>query len=430
MAYEWEGATDYGAARDDDYSTSTSANEDAWAGWTQVTDWNDGDHYTTAPMPIRNMFDLRRRDVEDIVEKVTTEEGTTYRFTEGIIEALENDMIPELCYMTPENITIYNSFLLDKQCLEEFESVSPQCRGFRCNIVRYFLKHGARIFMDVINAPSLKEGLEVVNREILAGFQKLDMCTCSRQFFKATFKCAPYWQANALFAVTNNNGDWMMSYYKLMRNIDVKSFSKAFDRVLAGLCEESSHGMCINSIFNGLEKMLDLVTTTMEDFEDYDDGNKDFQKSQEKRCDALYGPLRAWTKDDRDLDYFEGEDQIELVLNKTAAVSKAFYCKRGCKNDESRTAMYPCCWRKMLEDKKLFDSFALAVESLYRVMPAMSRDFEWVFYELDDYFYYSYSREELEEHMNWTVPKRIRDAVMRTLHAAKYCDGKILRCSN
>ena len=430
VAYEWEGAADNGAATDVDYFTE---NEAALADFstTEPADWDDEDYYSTAPMPIRNIFDIRRRDVDDIVKKVTTEEGTTYRFKRSIIKTLENDMIPELCYMTPENITIYNSFLLDKQCLKEFESVSPQCRGFRCNAVRYFLEHGARIFMDVINAPSLKEGLEVVNREILAAFEKLDMCTCGRHFFKAAFKCAPYWQANALFAVTNNNGEWMMSYYKLMRNVDVKSFSKAFDRVLDGLCEESSHGICINSIINGLEKMLDLVTTTMEDFEDYDDGNRDFQKSQEKRCDALYGPLRAWTKDDRDLDeyHFQSEERVELLVNKTAAVSKAFYCKRGCKNDESRTAMYPCCWRKMLEDKKLFDNLALAVESLYKIVPALSRYFEWVFYELDDYFYYSYSREELEEHINWTVPKRIRDGVMRTLHAAKYCDGKILRCS-
>ena len=405
--------------------------ETGYWGDEETEDSAEEDYVSTPPMPIRRVFGIRRWDVDDIVEKVESEEGTTYRLTDSIIEAVENDIIPELCYMTPENITIYNSYLLDKQCLEEFESVSPQCRGFRCNIVRYFLEHGARIYIDVINAPSLKEGLEVVNREILAAFEKLDMCTCGRQFFKAAFKCAPYWHANALNTITDDDGDSMMNYYKLMWNIDVKSFSRVFDRLLAGLCEESSHGMCINSIVNGLEKMLDLVNTTMEEYEDYDDGNRDFQKRQEKRCDALFGPIRAWTKDDRDLDYFEGEDQIELILNKTAAVSKAFYCKRGCRNDESRTAMYPCCWRKMLEDKKLFDNIVQAGESLYKVIPAMSSDFEWYFYELDSYFYrYTISREDLEERMNWTVPKKFRDAVMRTLHAAKYCDGKILRCSN
>ena len=392
-------------------------------------DWGDrGDDYvstTSPPMPVRRLFDISSWHVKYMVDEVRTGKGTTYRLRKSIIDAVENKYIPELCYMTLENITIFNSYLLDKQCLEEFESVSPQCRGFRCNTVRYFLEHGARIYIDVINAPSLKEGLEVVNREILVAFENLDMCTCGRQFFKAAFKCAPYWQANGFYDLTEAPS--ILSYYKFAWNIDVKSFSNVFDRLLAGFCKKSSHGMCINSIINGLEKMMELVSTTIEDYEDYDDGNRDFQKSQEKRCDALFGPIRAWTKDDRDWDYFEAEEQIELALNKTAAVTKAFYCKRGCRNDESRTAMYPCCLRKMLEDKKLFDDIAKAGESLYKVTPPIN------LYEMDYWAYIIYLydfKEELQKRANWTVPARIRDAVMRTVHAAKYCDGKILGCSN
>ena len=387
---------------------------------------------STPPMPVGKLFDVDRWEVYDIldldsVSTEETEEGIRVHFRFNFHNTVEKH-IPELCYMTLENITIFNSYLLDKQCLEEFESVSPQCRGFRCNAVRYFLEHGAQIYLDVMNAPSLKEGLEVVNREILAAFEKLGMCTCGRQFFKAAFKCAPYCQANALYDLLTEANS-ILSYYRFAWNIDVKSFSKVFDRLLAGFCEESSHGMCINSIINGLDKMMVLVTNTMKDYEDYDDGNRDFQKRQEKRCDALFGPIRAWTKDDSDLDYFdfEGEEQIEFVLNKTAAVSKAFYCKRSCRNDESRTAMYPCCLRKMLEDKKLFDSIAKAGESLYKVTPPIDLD-EMNFWAYAGYLYQF--KEELQKRANWTVPARIRDAVMRTVHAAKYCDGNILKCTN
>ncbi|KAL5271212.1 hypothetical protein ACHWQZ_G001751 [Mnemiopsis leidyi] len=396
------------------------------ADWSRTRSYNDRTPGpTTAPMPIRQILGIRKWDVEDLVDKVTTEEGTAYRFTEGIVEAVENHVIPELCYLTAENFTVYNSFLLDKQCLEEFDSVSPQCRGFRCNVVRYFLEHGARIYMDVINAATIKEGLETVNREVLAAFEELDMCTCGRQFFRAAFKCAPYWHANALYAVTGNNGDDMMNYYKVLRTVDVKSFAKAFDRLLTGFCEESSHGMCINSIIYGAGEMLELVITTMREFQSYNDGDRNFQKSQEKRCDAVFGLIRAWN-----FEYFGPDERIELLFNKTAAASRAFYCKRGCKNDASRTAMYPCCLRKMLEDKKLFQNIITAAESVYRGIPAMSNCFVWEFYELSDYFYECFSREDLAEQLNWTVSERMRDAVMRTLHAAKYCDGKLLRCSN
>jgi len=385
---------------------------------------------TTEPKPIRQLFDLRRWEIEDIVD---LSDETNYRLNEDIVDAVENKIIPELCNMTVDKINIYNSFLLDKQTLENLESVSPECRAFRCDILHYFLEHGARIYMDVIHAESYKAALQVISREILDGFRDLNVCTCGREFMKAVFKSAPYWHANALNAVTGNDEEDMISYYKAVRNVDVKTISKVFDRVLAGLCEESSHGMCINSVINGMEEMLDLVTNTMEDYEDYDDNDDDrsYQKSQERRCDALFGPIRTWTQDDRDMDYYEGEELFQLLFEKTSDVSKAFYCQKGCKKDVSRTAMYPCCWRRMMEDKNLFDNIVKFTESIYRAHPSFDDDWEWNFYELDDYYfrYSDFTREDLEEIGSWTLPEGIREKVIRTLHAAKYCDGRTVRCS-
>ena len=146
---------------------------------------------STEPMPIRQMFGVDRWDINDIVNTTEDEGGARFEFVDAITRAVKEDVIPELCYLTSENITIYNSFLLDSTCLAEFESVSPQCRGFKCDLAHYFLEHGARIFMDFFNAPTVKDGIEVVKRELSDAFEKLDMCTCGREFFKAAFKCAP-----------------------------------------------------------------------------------------------------------------------------------------------------------------------------------------------------------------------------------------------
>lgn len=51
---------------------------------------------------------------------------------------------------------------------------------------------------------------------------------------------------------------------------------------------------------------------------------------------------------------FDGEEAFEFVFNKTSAATKAFYCNKKCKKDETRAAMYPCCLRKMLEDESKY----------------------------------------------------------------------------
>jgi len=383
---------------------------------------------TDEPKPMRQILDVDRWDVKNVVDEEENEDGVYHVFDDEIVEAMQEDVIPELCYLTSDNITIYNSYLLDRHCLEEFESVSPSCRGFKCDVAHYFLEHGAGIMMRVLDASSIKEGIEMIHREVSEVFEKLDMCTCGREFLKAAFKCAPFYSGNALF--TDDNEDLVIAYGRVMRNVDVKSAAKVFDRLMTGLCAESSSGLCVDSIFNGLEELADMIMNTVDDYEDYDDGDRKYQKSQEKRCDAVFASTRAWNKDEGVDGEPYSEETWEELLNVTSAVTGAFYCEKKCK--KSRGVMYPCCLRRMLDDDKMFDNVVRVVESVFKILPAMNYNFEWSgFYEMDSSFYrHEYSREDLAEIMAWTVSDRLRDAFMRTIHPAKYCEGKqLLRCS-
>lgn len=282
--------------------------------------------------------------------------------------------------------------------------------------------------MDFLEAASYREGVEVVHRELSVAFEKLNMCTCGREFLKALFKCAPFYNGNALFALVGDNEDSIVAYGRAARHLDLKSASKFFDKLMAGVCAKSESGMCLNSIFNGFEELTELLETTVKGYEDYDDGDRKYQKSQEKRCDALFGPIRAWSEDDRETWRYDGEEYWDLTFNKTAAVTKALYCEKRCK--KTRGALYPCCLKKMLEDDKMFDNVAKVIESVYKIIPALDGNFEWSgFYELDYYFAREYSKEELANIMAWEISERTRDTFMRTVHGARYCEGKTVRCS-
>ena len=37
-----------------------------------------------------------------------------------------------------------------------------------------------------------------------------------------------------------------------------------------------------------------MGVNTVEDFDDYDSGDRKYQKNQEKRCDAMFSSYRAW----------------------------------------------------------------------------------------------------------------------------------------
>jgi hypothetical protein len=86
--------------------------------------------------------------------------------------------------------------------------------------------------------------------------------------------------------------------------------------------------------------------------------------------------------------------------------------------------------RRMMEDEKMFDNLTRVIESFHRVFPALNWSFEWMgFYSLSTRFERYFPQEELEQYLAWTVPDHIRDKLMRTFHAAKYCPGQLVRCS-
>ena len=220
----------------------------------------------------------------------------------------------------------------------------------------------------------------------------------------------------------------------MARNVDLKSASRFFDRLMTGLCAPSSSGRCLDSIFDGFLELTDMVENTMDQYDDYDDGDRKYQKSLEKRCDNMFASLRGWQKGMEKLDQYnfdsdweQDETTIELFFNSTAAATKGFYCVKGCRKDSTREAMYPCCMRRMLEDEKMWDNAVRVIESVYRVLPAIGRNFEWI--TLYEFHSYDYSKEELADIQAWTVSERFRNSFMRTVHAAKYCEGKIVKCS-
>jgi hypothetical protein len=386
---------------------------------------------TTESNIIRNIFDLEQHDNDDIVSEG---KDTKYIFDEAIRKTLREDVIPELCYLTSDNITIYNSFLLDHTCLQHFEQVSPQCRDFKCQLAHYFLQHGARVFGEFFQTETLKNAVLVVEREFSAGFRKLNMCTCGREFFKAAFKCAPYYYANALFALVDNDEDDITFYGKFTRNVDLKSTSKVFDRLMEGFCAETGSGLCLSTILNAIGKMGEMFETTIDDYDSYDEGTRKFRKSQEKRCDALFGPLRAWEKDDRRLpNSGQEEEYMEILFNKTAAVANSFYCDKSCK--KTRNVFYPCCLKKIVEDRKMWENVEKAVESVFRVVPAMNYYFQYKNYskfwnwKLYAYFWHEYTEEEFANFKTFSLPKVVRKAFLKTINGPKYCKGKLIRCN-
>ena len=376
---------------------------------------------------------------ENIVTEETDEEHTRYVFHRNITAKVQDKVIPELCYLTSQNITIYNSFLLDRTCLREFESVSAECRGFKCELAHWFLEHGARIFGKFFKTDTIQEAVQLVEEEVSAMFTDVKMCTCGREFFKAAFRCAPYYYANVLFAAWDNDEDDIYQQQKFMRNVDLKSLSKVVDRLLEGLCVETRSerpdvtegedtGLCVSSILNSVAQLGGMLETTIDDYDRYDEGDRKFQKSQEKRCDALFGPLKTWEQDNRELpDAGHENEYMEILFSKTAAVANSFYCDKSCK--KTRGTFYPCCLMTILEDRKLWNNVEKVTESVFRVVPAMNYHFQYKgFYQLWGYFWYDYTEETFENWKTWTLPDNVRELFMRTINGPKYCPRKIIKC--
>jgi hypothetical protein len=276
----------------------------------------------------------------------------------------------------------------------------------------------------------------VMDIEIEGAFRRLNMCTCGREFFKAAFKCAPYYYANALFALVNNRADDLCAYSKFARRIDLKSASKVFDRLMEGFCEETESGICLKNILYGFHRFAEMLETTIDGYDSYEAGTRKFRKNQDMRCNNLYRPFKTWENDERRLPESGIEvekEYIEILFSKTAAVADSFFCYKHCKRPRHEI-FYPCCLKKIVEDQKMWDNVEMLVESVFRAVPSLNFYFQFENYgkfwdwQLRNSFWREFSEEEFESYKTFTLPKVVREDFMRTVNAPKYCQGKAIKC--
>jgi len=384
----------------------------------------DGDYYRTDPYynnRNRNLFGIYQSDIDYMVESYDHDGETRYTFGEGFDEAIQEKMIPELCYLTSKNYTLYNSYLLDDFLLEQLEKMSPECQSFKCDVLHYAHEHGARIFVDLMNATSINDVTEIVGAELSRGFEELNFCTCGREFFRAIFKSAPFYNANALVNMMDGYG-YVGVYQKYMRRLDIKSAGKVFDQLMAGVCASGSEGMCLNDIVDVFGELAKMYNTTAQDYGNWDNADtRKLQRKEEKRCDAFFGLVNAWGKagDYRydDLSPMDGELFWNTLFLKLGAASNAVYCNTKCRKEVTR--LYPCCLRKMLENDKIWDNVVNFVDSFHLLYPVMDGRYDLQYFHEEDMF---------EEWASWTVPEELRETFMRFVHAAKYCEGKNPKC--
>lgn len=141
---------------------------------------------------MQRVLDIRHRDINDsVVEYEVPVDGRRYHWADEISDFVYERIIPEVCHLTSKNWTIYNSYILDRNTLRELESMSPKCRSFRCDAVHYFLKNGADIWMNFMQADSIKDAVQLVDRELTAILDDMNVCTCGKEFIGALFRSAP-----------------------------------------------------------------------------------------------------------------------------------------------------------------------------------------------------------------------------------------------
>lgn len=384
---------------------------------------------STESMFIRDMFGVDGWDLNDIiVDHEEPVDGRHHYWDNDVRDPVNEYVIPEMCHLHSNNCTVYNSFILDCNSVEEFESVSEECRSFKCDDIHYFLEHGGDIYAKFLRAGSIKEAIELLHREMSAYFDDLNVCKCGKEFFQALFRAAPFYNGNWLAYSYQYNEEDMVKMQRVLRMLDFKALTKFTDRLMDGLCAETRSGRCLNSIFAGFEEIAEMVENTIADYEDYDDGDKKYKKKQEKRCDAFFGPMKTWGDSDVELDdgIDNGEDGWDNIFERTSAFMNSLYCDKSCKKDRKSGSLYPCCMQEMLQDKKLFKELEKFIVSVYRAVPATSLEYEG-FAKLYHYFESDY---DLEAIMAWTIPEKIKEEFFKTIHAAKYCPGRTMRCSN
>jgi len=366
-----------------------------------------------------------------------------HRYRDNVLEAITENLVPELCGLTSDNCTVYNSFLLDCNCIEKFEKMSPQCRTLPCDLITHVLDFGPKFVFELFESEDYASVVKVFSREIQAVFDSYDLCTCGSEFVNAFLGCAEFYNGNVLHSLVDSCD--IPNIQLVLRSLDLKSLKKFLDGMIDGMCQETGQGRCYNDIFAVIEEVGKMADNTIENYDEYYSGDPDdrhrvdavtqnFQKEQDKRCDNFLGATTKWfdwrDNNDDDLDdlYYDGpsEDLIEAALDAGSEVMNALYCDKKCRNVVGRK-LYPCCLKRLLNDKKMFDSLENVILSVRNTIPVF--DIWWDGFENKLYEY----RIENRHYFDYEIPRELRKAFMETIHPAKYCDdkgGKSPKCSN
>ena len=363
--------------------------------------------------------------IDDIVEKI---DNQTYVFRDDIAQFIDERAIPELCEMTSDKIDLHNSYLLDKKCLEDLESVGPQCGEFKCKLAHYIKENGPKIlytlFHEDSSLKSLSEGADFLSTELSAFFKELDVCNCGKKFIKAVTNCAPYYYSNAFFDFNGNDQLSIAIWQMLLRNLDTDAIRKTADRLLDHLCKKTGSGLCINSIAKVAGRVGDFWENTfVYDIHNFratlENEDEEAGKEIMKKCDTLWYVYM-------NVEYEDWQNMPGKLYN-LGNFTNAFFCDEYCQ--EKRGIFYPCCMQQMLGDNKMWNNLHKSIESFYRVM---------------DPIYYMYMREKVPSF--WTPPeyypdeqwenyikkngRMIKKLFLRFIDGAKYCKSGSIKCNN
>jgi len=368
------------------------------------------------------------------------------KFHREVEDALVENLIPELCFLRSDNCTIYNSFVLDCNCVEEFEKLSPQCRTLPCDFVKHALEHGPEIVFDLFTARNIQEILEVINGELASLFESYDFCTCSGEFLKALFGCAKFFNGNILHSQMDSCD--IPNLQLGLRNLDLDALNKFFNKLIGGMCEETSSGKCYNDLFSSVQHLAGLADNTLADSNyqryygenrwEYNRGTGRYgtvdpplseeetarfkNRMKKNKCNNLFRVIDT-AIDEADHEFAtnvgEDEDGWRSFFDGTQNIMSSLYCDRKCKTEIGEN-LYPCCLKDMLNNKKMFDHLEAFILSIYKT-PDIDLWWDGFEHSLGNYY---------DHRWNYTIPEDLRTSFMKTIHPAKYCEARNPTCFN
>ena len=158
-----------------------------------------------------------------------------------------------------------------------------------------------------------------------------------------------------------------------LRNLDLESASMVVDKLLNGMCEESTKDKsqtCFVNVFELLKRIANMVDITLEKHDSYSYVMTEKQKQRyEENCDMLFGPIKAWDEASRGrmygFDFIIDSSSWGNLVEKSSAFMENLFCKWPCKS--GRGSFYPCCLKRILLYESLYSNLENFIRSLYRI---------------------------------------------------------------